>query len=91
MPPHGLKKEMKLPDAAERASQSEQPNGHPGTGAGAGARFALLIVVVALGGCCCLLLLLLLLLVVAGMGVTASHEKVCCRGSKKTKKAKYLH
>lgn len=90
MPPHGLKKEMKLPDAAERASQGEQPNGHPGTGAGAGARFALLIVVVALGGCCCLLLLLLLL-VVAGMGVTASHEKVCCRGSKKTKKAKYLH
>lgn len=88
MPPHGLKKEMKLPDAAERASQSEQPNGHPETGAGA--RYALLIVVVALGGCCCLLLLLLLL-VVAGMGVTASHEKVCCRGSKKTKKAKYLH
>lgn len=83
MPPHGLKKEMKLPDAAERASQSEQPNGHPGAG--------LLIVVVALGGCCCLLLLLLLLLVVAGMGVTASHEKVCCRDSKKTKKAKYLH
>lgn len=85
MPPHGLKKEMKLPDAAERASQSEQPNGHPG--AGAGARFALLIVVVVVAVCwlcyrCCWW---------RAWGSQQVTKKFVAEAATKTKKAKYLH
>lgn len=78
MPPHGLKKEMKLPDAVERASQSEQPNGNPGARAE-----ALWIVVVALGGCCCLLLLL-----VAGMGSQQVTKKFVAEAAEAATKPK---
>lgn len=75
MPPHGLKKEMKLPDAAERAAE---------WASWSRSRSWSTVRIVDSGGCCCLLLLLLL--VVAGMGSQQVTKKFVAEAARKPKR-----